>query len=205
MPSVHRQHVGVAAEVRADPHVPTLGGREPTVEEDSLRARVAPSADHVPHVDAGRRADRRGGIAKDVPVGPSSDADLDRHDALPGRVDRERGRREADEVVDPKRDHRVEERVLDALRGRRGGREQQGDDDEGGPAHHASRAAVDRAYNDLSDQDFEAHGPMTVGFLPARTAAASTEGPAARVRVSSLLHCAMRSVGSVSIKSVATR
>jgi hypothetical protein len=38
MPARRGQHVGVSAEVRAHLHAPTLGGREPAVEEDSLRA-----------------------------------------------------------------------------------------------------------------------------------------------------------------------
>ena len=56
MPAGHGQHVGVAAQVRADHHVAALGGGEPAVEEDPLQARVAPLADHVPQKDAGRRA-----------------------------------------------------------------------------------------------------------------------------------------------------
>ena len=98
MPAPHREHVGVAAEVGADRHVTTLCGCGAAVKEDSLRARVAPPADHVPQGAAG--SDHRGGIAEDVAVASPSDADLDRHDALPGWVDGERGRREADEVVD---------------------------------------------------------------------------------------------------------
>ena len=56
MAASHRQHVGVAAEVRADLEVATLGGREPAVEECSFRARVAPPADRVPQ--AGQRTHR---------------------------------------------------------------------------------------------------------------------------------------------------
>ena len=68
MPAAHDQHVGVAAEVRAHLHVAALGGGEPAVEEDPLRARIAPPADHVPQVDVGRGADHRGGVAEDVAV-----------------------------------------------------------------------------------------------------------------------------------------
>jgi len=138
MLSSHRQHVGVATEVRAHLHMATLSGLEPAVEEDSLRAREAPASDHVPHVDVGRRAHHRCGIAEDVPVPPPSDADRDRHDPLPARVDAERGWCEADEVVDSARDDRVEEGVLNPLCGGRGGREQEGGNEESGPAHQMS-------------------------------------------------------------------
>lgn len=57
----------------------------------SLRAWGAALADHVPHVDVGARAHRRGRVAEGVPVGPSSHAHRDRHDPLPGRVNGERG------------------------------------------------------------------------------------------------------------------
>ena len=129
MATAYGQYVGVAAKVGAHPHVTTLRGLEPAVEEDPLRARVAARPDHVPHVDVGRRAHHRGGIAECVPVGPPSDADGDRRDRLPDRVNGERGRCEADEVVDSARDYRVEEGVLDALCGSGAGREQEGGDE----------------------------------------------------------------------------
>ena len=130
MPVTHGQHVGVAAEVRAHAHMTTLRGLEPAIEEDPLRAWIAPPADHVPHVDVCRRAHRRGGVSEYVPVGPPADTDRDRLDPLAHRVNGECGRCEADEVVDPARDYPVEERVLDALRGGGGGREQEGGNDE---------------------------------------------------------------------------
>jgi len=115
--------------------VATLSGLEPAVEEDSLRAWEAPRADHVSQVELGRRAHHRGGIAEDVPVPPPSDADRDRHDPLPARVDGERVRRKADDVVDSARAaaDRVEESVLNPLCGGRGGREQEGGNDKRGP------------------------------------------------------------------------
>ena len=144
MPASHDQHVGIAAEIRPHLYVAALSGGQPAVEEYPLRAREAPHANHVPQIDAGRRTHHRGGATEDIAVCLPAEPDPDRHHSLPWRVNGHRGRREADEVVDPARDDRVKERVLDLPRGCSGGGEQEHREGEGEAESGASRDPTSR-------------------------------------------------------------
>ena len=120
----HGQHVGVAGEVEPDLQIALLRPLQLAVEEDPLRARVAATAEHVPYVDVRRRPHRGSGVVEDVAVPPPSHRDGDGYDSLSHRMDGEGRRREADQVVNPARNDRVEERALRPRRGCRGGQEQ---------------------------------------------------------------------------------
>ena len=87
------------------------------------------------------------GYAEDIAVRPPADPNLDRHDPLIAWMDRERGGSEPDQVVHPARDDRVEERILDPLRGRQGRYRQQRHHDTQQDPHPKSRPTRQVAVN----------------------------------------------------------